>query len=495
MIIPLILSIDIGSSSVRAGVYDGVGEAVEPFAEQIPYAMTSTPDGGAFIELDTLTCLVFEVLDRICERLTQEHLDIDAVSMCTFWHSVVGIDENGQAPIPLLNWNDTRPESILPILRNQIAPEEFTQRTGCPFHASYLPAKITWVHQAMPAQAQKIRYWMSFGEYLLYRILQQRVCSISMASATGLLDSANGRWDERILQMIPATLDQLSPLQPTHHGLHGMQPEFQNRWKPLRNAQWFPALGDGACSNVGCGCASPERVTIMVGTSGAMRTIWKGDYQQPPSGLWCYRIDANRPIQGGALSNGGNLFAWMEQTLQLPPLDQLNDLLHDSPPDGHGLTVLPFFAGQRSPNWNADSTATIHGLRTATQPIDILQAGLEAVAYRFAMIHDRLKPLLSDNHIVVASGGGLLHSSAWTQMMADVIGRDVHISTVSEASCRGAALCALEALGVIEDITAPDPHFGGIFTPDPTAHSIYQKARQRHLDLENLLTEHPKNIM
>jgi gluconokinase len=329
---------------------------------------------------------------------------------------------------------------------------------------------------------------MSLGEYLFFRIFGERVASVSMASASGMLRGETAEWDEKIMDICSVYSEQLSWLQTQPEGLVGMLPEFSSRWPSLTQSKWFPVLGDGACSNIGCGCSSPDRVTLMVGTSGAMRAVWDGGYRPPAPGLWCYRIDKPRPIQGGALSNGGNLFGWMSRTLNLPPIDQLETQLADIKPASHGLKLMPFLAGHRSPHWSADRAATIHGLRLATTPVEILRAGLEAIAYRFAMIHRLLQPLLPDDHIMVASGGALLRSPVWTQIMADVIGRPVCVSNVDEASCRGAALYVLEQLHEIESITKADAMLSTTFEPNLEAHEIYQKELEEHIQLEELLS-------
>src|SRR5204862_6512711 len=105
---------------------------------------------------------------------------------------------------------------------------------------------------------------------------------------------------------------------------------------------------------------------------------------------WCYRIDRRRALLGGATSEGGNVYAWMQQTLKLGEPDAIERAVGALPPDGHRLTVLPFLAGERSPGWAGDVRATITGMGLNTTPIEILQAGLEAVAYRFALIFESL---------------------------------------------------------------------------------------------------------
>ena len=91
-------------------------------------------------------------------------------------------------------------------------------------------------------------------------------------------------------------------------------------------------------------------------------------------------------------------------------------------PDGHGLTILPFFSGERSTGWADYAKASIVGINLGTHPVDILRASLEAVSYRFAAIYERLREELPAGARIIASGGGILASRVWTQMMADVIG-------------------------------------------------------------------------
>ncbi len=152
-------------------------------------------------------------------------------------------------------------------------------------------------------------------------------------------------------------------------------------------------------------------------------------------------------------------------------------------PDSHGLTILPFFAGERSPDWAGNVQATIHGLTLATTPLQILRASLEAVAYRFAVIEQRLCGRPDCDHRLIASGGALLQSPVWSQIFADVLGRPVVVSAESEATSRGAALLALRALGALPSLAAAPAADGAVYLPDPARHERYQVAiaRQRAL--------------
>jgi gluconokinase len=216
----------------------------------------------------------------------------------------------------------------------------------------------------------------------------------------------------------------------------------------------------------------------MVGTSGAMRVAYSGEPPEKiPTGLWCYRIDRERVIIGGALSDGGGLYRWLQDNLRLD--DKVESEIAKRPPDGHGLTFLPFLAGERSTGYHEYATGSILGLKTSTDAVDITQAAMESVAYRFAEIFDQLKQVANIREIV-ASGGALRESPVWTQIITDVLGRIFSLPSVPEASSHGAVLLALESIGNIDSIENTLIISGPHFVPDPKNHANYKKARKRH---------------
>ena len=158
-------------------------------------------------------------------------------------------------------------------------------------------------------------------------------------------------------------------------------------------------------------------------------------------------------------------------------------------PDGHGLTVLPFLAGERAPGWAGHARATIHGLTLATTPLHILRAGLEAVAYRIALVFDLLRPVLPADPQVIASGGALLRSPAWLEIMTDVLGRPVSVSHVQEASARGSALLALEALGALAGLDDAPDFVSVARYPDAGKHARYRPAIERQQALYERLVK------
>jgi gluconokinase len=209
----------------------------------------------------------------------------------------------------------------------------------------------------------------------------------------------------------------------------------------------------------------------MVGTSGALRTLYETPRAEPRTGLFLYRLNAARFVEGGSLSDGGNLWAWLRQTLR--GVDSTG--LADEEPAAHGLSFLPLLGGERAPGWNARARGAIAGLTFDTTARDIVHAALEGVAYRFAAVLE----LMPETQELVATGHALLANRDWMQILADVVGLPVTASGVAEGSLRGAAVVTLERLG-----ETPDPApLGSTFAPRVTRHEAYRSARERQADL------------
>jgi gluconokinase len=476
---PKVLSVDVGSSSVRAGLYDGAGDDMEGTEVKLDYEFDYSPDGGATKDADELLELVARAVDGALSRAGDAA--ISGVAMSTFWHSVLGVDGGSRPTTPILTWADRRAAAVAPELRERLDEGAVHRRTGCVLHSSYWPAKLVWLGRTMPDAFEKAEHFISPADYFYASFFGGPFqVGTSMASATGLFDQNGLCWDRDTLDVLPVEEAQLSSI--SDEPRRGLAGEWAARWPALRDVPWFPAVGDGACSNVGSGCTSSDRLALMVGTSGAMRVLWKTESVEIPDGPWCYRADAERYVMGGALSDGGNLIEWLRNTLRLPSPEETERLLSGMEPDSHGLTFLPLFAGERGPGWADLANGSIVGLSMSSEPVEILRAAMEAVSFRFAIIAEMLETASPGEKEVVASGGGLLHSPTWTKIMADTLGRPVTVSGVAEASSRGAALFSLEALGG-PGIEAAGVPLGETFDPDPDHHGIYREAleRQRRL--------------
>ena len=486
---PFILSIDIGTSAIRASLFDRFGRAVEGREARTPLQIKTTPEGASEIDSDLILDSTWKCIDSIIEQAASLSRRIAGVASCTFVGNVLGVNSSYQAVTPVTTYADTRAYGEIPLLRAEFDESIIHERTGCHFHPCYLPAYLRWFAKAKSDLFRQVSRWISIGEYLDLKLFGECAVSYSVASWSGLLNRHDLVWDGGLLEGLPIRKDQLSPLVDSSHFRRGLRPEFARRWPALQDIPWFPAIGDGATANIGSGCISPERVALTVGTTSALRAVVDFPISHIPEGLWCYRVDSRRSLPGGALSEGGSLFSWLTERLNLRNWSEVEQALAKMEPDGHGLTILPFLAGERAPGWAGHTRATIHGLSLATTPLDILRAGLEAVAYRIAIVFELLRQILPSEPQIVAGGGALLHSPSWLQIMADTLGRPVAISEVQEASGRGSALLALQALGILKSLREAPDFVGPVFDPDSGHHERYRKAIERQKALYEKLVK------
>jgi gluconokinase len=452
-------------------------------AAQLEHRARSAPDGTAELDPEALLDRVAHALDAAVAKAGK----VEAVATSTFWHALLGLGEDGRPVTPVYSWADRRATAAAARLRGELDEDAVHERTGCRLHSSYWPAKLAWLREADPDRFARVRTWVSPGEYVQRRLLGDAATSISMASGTGLLDQRTCRWDAELARGLE---EQLPPIDDTPRS--GLQREWAERWPVLRGVPWFPAWGDGACSNLGSGCATPDRAALMVGTSGALRVLLRTEEVPAVTrGIWRYRADARRVVVGGSLSDGGSVVAWLRRLTQLPDPAEAERAIAAMAPDAHGLTVLPLLSGERGPGWSDAAGATIAGLTPATGPLDLLRAGLEAVALRFRLIDLELSEALPGDREVVGTGGGLVKSPAWTQIMADALGRPVTLSKVDEGSSRGAALLALEALGHVGRAEEVDAPLGRTFDADPDRTEAYRGALERQTALYDAVTSMP----
>ena len=433
-----VLAVDVGTSSARAQVF---GETGAPDGELAQERYSGERDPSRLVEMTRRA--IGTALGRQA---------VDAAGLSCFGHSLVALDRRREPLTPILDWRDTRSAPQARELGRRLGREELHQRTGCYPHPSFWPAKLAWLAETEPETFRTARRFVSFGELVGHG---PATISLSMASSTGLLDLHARAWDQELLDLLDVDEERL--------------PRIADEG----------AVIDGVCSNLGAGCVGPTRAALMVGTSGALRLLREHDEPRPRPGLFLYLHSDGRVAEGGALSDGGNLHRWLDDTLAPRPAGPGS--IADRPPDAHGLTFLPLLGGERSPGWTTTATGAVTGLRLDTTAEDIRQAAMEAVALRFAELAD----LLPEAREIVATGGALAADRDWVQIVADALERPVEISAVEEASLRGAAIVALERLGC----KAEPARVREVVEPRPERFEALRAARIRQRALYELLID------
>ncbi|MEL6149034.1 MAG: gluconokinase [Chloroflexota bacterium] len=467
------LVIDIGSSSVRALLVDEDLRTIGESVSRCQHAFHTAPDGTSVADPLELRGLVEEAVSGALAHPRAQH--ITAVGMDTFVGNLLGVDADNNPVTPLFTYADTRSADAVQHIADEIDVEAMHQRTGCPHHTAYHPGRLHWLQQSQPETVAKVARWLDFGTYL-YRVWFGRAvpASYSVSSWSGLMNRHDMMWDAPLLDYLTVAPEKLPALADVYDAQQGLAAEYAQMWPALHEVPFYLPVGDGAAANIGSGGVHAGHLVLTIGTTAALRIVKKDGRGEIPQGLWEYSVDKERHLLGGATSEGGNIYEWAAGTLNLNGTDT-ETALAGRTPDGHGLTFLPLLAGERSPGYATRATGTLHGLRLFTTSLDILQAGMEGVALRLALIAD----LLTEPGTPVYGGGGAMYASdVWAQIIADALNRPLHVLDEPEVTARGVAAIVLRKFDA-----AASPKIAHSIHPIARHVSIYAEARQRQAEL------------
>lgn len=188
---------------------------------------------------------------------------------------------------------------------------------------------------------------------------------------------------------------------------------------------------------------------------------------------------------GGAITNGGIAFRWMRdkfseteqrvaEKLGLDSYALLSHYAEKVPAGSDGLILLPFFAGERAPYWNADARGVLFGLTLNHDKRHMIRATLEGICYRIKSILDALEEVTGEAKEIRLSGS-FTRSNLWMQILADVLGRKISLPKVEEGAAFGAALLGFYALGLVDSVEVAADMVGiqKVFEPNPEDSQTY----------------------
>src|SRR4029079_8156092 len=164
----LLLSIDVGTSGVRAALFDEHGREVT--GAQVRSRRSAAVSDFAELDPDQLVDEVVKTIDELLTYHFPSAAQIEFIAISAFWHSLIGIDAAGLHTTPVLTWADTRAAEFSNKLRRDFDEAETHARTGYRFHPSYGPAKLLWLRNEQNERFRNTRCWLGFAEYLCLRL-------------------------------------------------------------------------------------------------------------------------------------------------------------------------------------------------------------------------------------------------------------------------------------------------------------------------------------
>ncbi|MGO2745426.1 xylulokinase [Microbacterium sp.] len=372
--------------------------------------------------------------------------DIAAWAIGGQQHGMVALDADGRVIRDALLWNDTRSADAAADLIAEFGAEQLAARTGLVPVASFTITKLRWLRDNEPENAARVAAVALPHDWLTWRLrgfgpaessthgpnLDELVTDRSDASGTGYWNPATGEYDRELL---------IAAL-----GHDALLPRVLAHDESVRDADGR-IVGPGAGDNAGAARgldAKPGDAVVSIGTSGTVFAVSSSPITDPSGTVAGFADATGNFLPLVATMNAARVLAATASLLDVS-LDELSALALETEPGAGGLTLVPYFEGERTPNL-PDATAELTGmtLSSTTRP-NLARAAVEGMLRGLGGGMDALRALGIPLERALLIGGGA-QSEAVRVVAADVLGLPVEVPEPAEYVAVGAARQAASLL-------------------------------------------------
>lgn len=436
----LFIGIDSGTQSVKAVVLDlesrkVIAEARAPhrLIEGLPTGhMEQHPQEWA----EAMERTIAEVAAKI------DRARVRGIGVSGQQHGFVPLDAAGNVIRPAKLWCDTSTTAECAIVTRKLGgPKAAIRKTGNLILPGFTAPKILWLKRNEPANFRRLRQVLLPHDYLNFHLTGNYGMEHGDASGTALMDVRRRGWSQDAIRAIDRNLgDWLPEIGESSAAAGTLRPALAAKFGLSPEVVVSAGGGDNMMGAIGTGNVSPGVISASFGTSGTIYAFAKAPV-----------VDPEGEIAAFCSSTGGwlpllctmNVTTVTEQVRQLFGHDHaaLEKAVNDTEPGAGGLVLLPYFAGERTPNV-PDGTGALVGLNAKTfAPGALARSALEGVTMGMNYGLRRLATLGVKAKEIRITGGGA-KSAAWRQIMADIFGVPVVGMVEEEGAALGGALQA-----------------------------------------------------
>ena len=442
-----VLGIDVGTGGTRVLIVDQQGRVVaSATAEHAPFA--SPQIGWAEQRPEDWWAACTIAVPRALERAGLRGDDIACLGFSGQMHGAVMLDESGHVVRPALIWCDVRTDRQCRELTEKIGAERLIQLTCNPALANFTLTKFLWVRENEPENWKRVRSVMLPKDYVRYQLTGDRATDMADASGTLLLDVANRRWSNEMLEAAEIDRALLPALYESPDICGKVSARAAAATGLKAGTPVVAGAGDQAAGATGMGIVAPGAVSATIGTSGVVFAATDDPALDRKGRLhtFCHAIPGRWHVMGVTQAAGLSL-RWFRDQFGAGSEDgrdlyeRLTEEAATAPPGCNGLLFTPYLMGERTPHLDPRARGAFVGLTASHKRADMIRAILEGVAFSlrdtFTIFGEMNVPVKS-----VRLGGGGARSTLWRQIQADVYGHEVEVVEAEEGAAYGAALLA-----------------------------------------------------
>ena len=459
----MILVLEASTTSAKAMVYHPEKGTIRVLSK--PYA--NAGEDRSLLDAGTVWRDILELGRQVVWDCKEE---IELVSLCSVWHSLLLCGPDGEPCGPIYSWADvSAAETTAEIRRDREFTRLLYRCSGCMVHAMYPLYKL--IHLRRQGMELGDKFAFCQGSYLFFKLTGERLTSDFIAAGTSLLDVAERRYAPRLLAMTGMAEAQF----PRLCNCRETRPLREESARLLGLRAGIPVMvpgPDGGLNQVGAGALHPGEMTLSVGTSGALRVSVPRPTFSLEGGTWCY-LAPDGWLCGSATASAAGCVDWLAKGV-LGGRSSYAELERELTPHRGMPYFLPFINGERCPGWRDERRAVFWGLGAENGAAELYYAVLEGVLFNLFQWYEELVELCGAPDTIRVSGG-ICKSNFWLQMLADIWQRELVVSNNEQASMLGAAVLGMQVLGKLERLEHYRPSGDRVILPDPCMAEYYRQ--------------------
>jgi xylulokinase len=494
--VPAILAIDLGTSRIRAGLYDEGGGCLAVSAFEYPL-LAPTPGAAEqrpALWVEGFNKTVKEVLSKV------GNVSIEGLTFSGQMHGTVLMGRDGQPLADAIIWCDQRGGEAVQWIYQEIGRERHGEITGNPLATGFQAATLGFLRRKSPDLLVKCAQVLLPKDYLISVLTGQYVTEPTDAVSTSLLDldlpdGRNPHWSGMLINLLGLSIDQfpriLTSLNPAGLSLSAEAAECVGLPSGL------PILATGGDAVLGAtlamGGGRVDDAIGLISSGGQLLVSRSRPVACPAQGVHLLpQLEPGLWFNMAAFLAAGLSLEWWRETLETwagkeVSIENILESALAVPVGSDGLCFLPHIAGERTPLLDPGARGVFWGIERHHGFGHFTRAILEGVAFSFRWGLEILESEGGKVHSLALGGGGV-KSPLWCQTFADALGRELQtLAGISETSLTGAALAGARALGW--NTSSWYPERGDSFHPAASHHSVLQNGYRQFLRLAPYLKE------
>jgi gluconokinase len=427
--------------------------------------------------------MLYILKNIITEKINPKKYHIHSICFTASMHSVLAIDAEGAPLGNVITWADNRGKKEAQELKGSAFGKALYDATGTPIHPMSPLVKIAWIKHHEPEKFARTAKFLSIKSYIIQQLTGECVIDYSLASATGLLNIHDLKWENNALEYSGITAAQLPDLVSVFCRPRKFRKKYQSSLGLSPSTQLMIGSSDGCMATLGAGIWTEDKATITIEDSGAVRVIGKQVLRDEKQRFFNYLLTEKQFVSGGPTNNGGVIFEWFAKQFGdfKNPYDieyTIESLMHEASnvvAGSEGLIFLPYLLGERAPIWNANARGAYFGINIKHERQHFIRATIEGIIFEIHSIGKMLQEHRSINSLSL--NGSFATIPFCTQLIADMFSRPVHTIKGGNSVALGAFLLNATDMGIYSNLedAAKSVVFQEPVVPRNHEHTIYTK--------------------